>query len=161
MPRFLNRLLGLPLSEQQLLFDYFSETLNATIKLAKTEGKYQVGHVYAATCKHNTTCSCIREQQTGMQDPSCTGVGWPNLCQTYAKFGWGHTDDELLNSSNLPWCHTVMSSVDHTFTCVVTLSHTPQEGITVLRDVKVDIAAKCEIHRDAATGVRRHTHIPY
>ena len=41
--RFLNRLLGLRLREQNLMFAYFAETLDCQIKLAKAEGKYTEG----------------------------------------------------------------------------------------------------------------------
>jgi hypothetical protein len=43
VPRVLNRLLGLPLDKQQSLFDYFSQTLDATISSAKSRGRYEEG----------------------------------------------------------------------------------------------------------------------
>uniref|UniRef100_A0A7S3VHT8 Strawberry notch AAA domain-containing protein n=1 Tax=Dunaliella tertiolecta TaxID=3047 RepID=A0A7S3VHT8_DUNTE len=43
VPRFLNRMLGLPLDEQQLLFEYFAANLQAHIRKAKSEGKFQEG----------------------------------------------------------------------------------------------------------------------
>ncbi|KAG1681531.1 hypothetical protein FOA52_014037 [Chlamydomonas sp. UWO 241] len=45
--RFLNRILGLPLLDQNLLFAYFSTVLIAEIKLARAEGKYsEVGQLW-------------------------------------------------------------------------------------------------------------------
>ena len=41
--RFLNRILGLPLARQNLLFNYFFLTLTAQIQTAKAEGKYSEG----------------------------------------------------------------------------------------------------------------------
>ena len=41
--RFLNRILGLPLARQNLLFNYFFLTLTAQIQIAKAEGKYSEG----------------------------------------------------------------------------------------------------------------------
>ncbi|KAK9855114.1 hypothetical protein WJX84_007868 [Apatococcus fuscideae] len=41
--RFLNRLLGLPVSQQNLLFSYFEKTLVAEIQAAKSEGRYFEG----------------------------------------------------------------------------------------------------------------------
>lgn len=41
--RFLNRLLGLPLGRQNLLFNYFAATLAAEIGAAKAEGRYSEG----------------------------------------------------------------------------------------------------------------------
>ena len=41
--RFLNRLLGLPVARQNLLFNYFAATLGAEIRAAKAEGRYFEG----------------------------------------------------------------------------------------------------------------------
>jgi hypothetical protein len=41
--QFLNRLLGLPIEDQDLLFKFFSDTLDATITNLKSEGKYETG----------------------------------------------------------------------------------------------------------------------
>ena len=41
--RFLNRLLGLPMARQNLLFNYFACTLAAEIRAAKAEGRYYEG----------------------------------------------------------------------------------------------------------------------
>ena len=41
--RFLNRLLGLPVARQNLLFAYFTATLGAEIRAAKAEGRYFEG----------------------------------------------------------------------------------------------------------------------
>jgi hypothetical protein len=41
--RFLNRLLGLPLGCQNLLFNYFAASLAAEIGAAKAEGRYSEG----------------------------------------------------------------------------------------------------------------------
>lgn len=43
MRRFLNRILGLPVADQNLLFAYFSAALSAEIKQARSEGKYTEG----------------------------------------------------------------------------------------------------------------------
>lgn len=43
MRRFLNRLLGLPIARQNLLFNYFTATLTACIRSAKAEGRYSEG----------------------------------------------------------------------------------------------------------------------
>ena len=40
MSKFLNRILGMKVEKQNLLFKYFSDTLNATISQAKRSGKY-------------------------------------------------------------------------------------------------------------------------
>lgn len=41
--RFLNRLLGLPVARQNLLFAYFAATLAAEVRAAKAEGRYFEG----------------------------------------------------------------------------------------------------------------------
>lgn len=41
--RFLNRILGLSVERQNVLFSYFSECLNASIEAAKREGRYSEG----------------------------------------------------------------------------------------------------------------------
>ncbi|KAL4451948.1 hypothetical protein ABPG75_007610 [Micractinium tetrahymenae] len=43
--RFLNRLLGLPMVDQELLFQYFTDTLDATKAQLKSEGKLDAGIV--------------------------------------------------------------------------------------------------------------------
>ncbi len=40
IPRFLNRLLGLSIPEQQVVFDYFSSLLDVVIQGAKSKGSY-------------------------------------------------------------------------------------------------------------------------
>ena len=40
MSKFLNRILGMKVEKQNLLFKYFADTLNATINQAKRTGKY-------------------------------------------------------------------------------------------------------------------------
>lgn len=41
--RFLNRMLGLPVARQNLLFNYFASTLAAEIRAARLEGRYSEG----------------------------------------------------------------------------------------------------------------------
>ena len=41
--RFLNRLLGLPVARQNLLFNYFASTLAAEVSAAKAEGRFFEG----------------------------------------------------------------------------------------------------------------------
>lgn len=41
--RFLNRLLGLPVEKQNLLFAYFAATLSAEVSAAKAEGRFFEG----------------------------------------------------------------------------------------------------------------------
>ena len=43
VPKFLNRILGLEVSRQQKLFDYFARTLERMIRAAKRDGKYAQG----------------------------------------------------------------------------------------------------------------------
>ena len=41
--RFLNRLLGLPLEQQSLAYEYFGRTLEATVASAKSQGLFDAG----------------------------------------------------------------------------------------------------------------------
>uniref|UniRef100_A0A5S6QQW1 Strawberry notch AAA domain-containing protein n=1 Tax=Trichuris muris TaxID=70415 RepID=A0A5S6QQW1_TRIMR len=43
MTKFLNRILGLPVSAQNALFQYFSDTLKEVIEQAKRDGRYDLG----------------------------------------------------------------------------------------------------------------------
>lgn len=40
VPRFLNRLLGLPVNDQSILFDFFQQILEGAVMEAKTKGQY-------------------------------------------------------------------------------------------------------------------------
>ncbi|KAJ9534596.1 hypothetical protein QJQ45_022183 [Haematococcus lacustris] len=51
VPRFLNRLLGLPIGSQGQLFEYFADTLTAQLKVAKSEGRFQEGMTVLRDCK--------------------------------------------------------------------------------------------------------------
>lgn len=41
--KFLNRILGMEVHQQNALFQYFSDTLNAVIQNAKKNGRYDMG----------------------------------------------------------------------------------------------------------------------
>lgn len=41
--KFLNRILGMEVQQQNALFQYFSDTLNAVIQNAKKNGRYDMG----------------------------------------------------------------------------------------------------------------------
>lgn len=43
MGKFLNRILGMEVHQQNALFQYFSDTLAAVIQEAKKNGKYDMG----------------------------------------------------------------------------------------------------------------------
>jgi hypothetical protein len=45
VPVFLNRLLAMSMDDQQLIFKYFSDTMDAMIAAAKSMGKYEAGPV--------------------------------------------------------------------------------------------------------------------
>lgn len=53
--KFLNRILGMEVHQQNALFQYFSDTLNAVIQNAKKNGRYDMGILGEySTCQ----CSC-------------------------------------------------------------------------------------------------------
>src|SRR5258708_16566610 len=43
VPRFLNRILALPVNEQNALFDYFAELFDQTVRYAKASGTFDEG----------------------------------------------------------------------------------------------------------------------
>ena len=54
MPRFLNRLLGLPVDLQNSVFSYFADTLHAIIAIAKRRGEYDGGIMdFGASGEHH------------------------------------------------------------------------------------------------------------
>lgn len=59
--RFLNRLLGLPVARQNLLFAYFEACLHAETRAAKAEGRYfEVRYSHFSSLRTHLTCSLTR-----------------------------------------------------------------------------------------------------
>ena len=69
--RFLNRILGLPLARQNLLFNYFFLTLTSQIQTAKAEGKYSEGVSDLSGGKLVE----VKEPQVGSEHPAHTRWG--------------------------------------------------------------------------------------
>lgn len=69
--RFLNRILGLPLARQNLLFNYFFLTLTSQIQTAKAEGKYSEGVSDLSGGKLVE----VKEPQVGSEHPAHTQWG--------------------------------------------------------------------------------------
>ena len=72
--RFLNRLLGLPLREQTLLFDTFSATLAAVVEAARRDGKYDEGIADlsgAAVSLADPEALCWRDPLTKAETRTC------------------------------------------------------------------------------------------
>ena len=66
MKRFLNRLLGLPLDEQELLFDYFFAVMECERQVMITEGTLDRGIIKVeATAKLNQRALVHRDERTG------------------------------------------------------------------------------------------------
>jgi len=59
--RFLNRLLGLPVAKQNLLFGYFSATLVAEIRAAKVCAEYHACPAHCCTVATMLDCSTMCE----------------------------------------------------------------------------------------------------
>jgi len=57
MSKFLNRILGMKVEKQNLLFKYFSDTLNAIISQAKRAGKYD--QVRIGVADNLGLCYCL------------------------------------------------------------------------------------------------------
>lgn len=53
--KFLNRILGMEVHQQNALFQYFSDTLNAVIQNAKKNGRYDMGILGEYS---TSQCSC-------------------------------------------------------------------------------------------------------
>lgn len=70
MPRFLNRLLGLKLQDQELMFQYFAHTLDAMIVSAKTRGQYDAGILQL-----KSTNVWVEEKRTIHTDPLSSKPG--------------------------------------------------------------------------------------
>ena len=87
--RFLNRLLGLPLKEQNLLFDIFCATLEAVIGAARKDGKYDEGIADlsgAAVSMEAPESSLWTDPLTGAEMRSAVvsvdrGVSWHAACE--------------------------------------------------------------------------------
>lgn len=58
--KFLNRILGMEVQQQNALFQYFSDTLNAVIQNAKKNGRYDMGILgKSKTCP----ISCFEDEE--------------------------------------------------------------------------------------------------
>ncbi|EDO43449.1 predicted protein [Nematostella vectensis] len=98
--RFLNRILGLSVEKQNLIFSYFSECLNATIETAKREGKYNEG-VTDLTASSITMvgppCPVFTEVKGIMPTQHVTlsvdrGIEWPAAMKRYENSAQGKHD---------------------------------------------------------------------
>ncbi|GFR48198.1 hypothetical protein Agub_g10015, partial [Astrephomene gubernaculifera] len=71
VPKFLNRLLGLPLGSQQLLFTYFTNIMDSLIKQARSAGTYDEAILNLAasrvTLAHEETIHTDQETQASTQ----------------------------------------------------------------------------------------------
>ncbi|GAB4819275.1 hypothetical protein N2152v2_006321 [Parachlorella kessleri] len=67
VPKFLNRLLGLCIDDQELLFDYYTDTLDATIAQLKSEGRYEQGIVTirGQSCELVSKTAIYKDKGTG------------------------------------------------------------------------------------------------
>ena len=74
--RFLNRILGLPVRGQNLLFGYFTEVLEAEVKAAKAEGKYSEGvsDLSGSNIRIESTETLVRDPFGGGAELRRTGV---------------------------------------------------------------------------------------
>lgn len=65
---FLNRLLAMSMDDQQLIFQYFSDTMDAMISSAKSTGQYEAGPIQlkATAVTLGQRLILHREPNTGM-----------------------------------------------------------------------------------------------
>ena len=84
MPRFLNRLLGLPVELQNSVFSYFADTLHAIIAIAKRSGKYDGGIMdFGASGEHVT----LEESQEFECDPALGPANRTELHRVCVELG--------------------------------------------------------------------------
>ena len=92
---FLNRLLGMPINAQKVVFDYFSQTFEGVIKQLKQSGQYDrgvtdiTGQSIIASPEHNTvvhTCEMSGAETNVRLVQSDNGVSWHQVCAMKREF---------------------------------------------------------------------------
>lgn len=135
--KFLNRLLGLPLAEQKLLFDFFSSTLDATIAYHKSIGKTERGirTVASRSCRIVSLTPVHRDEASGaainhVEMAVDTGLSWDeavalleeNMAQVAAVapdrrqvsgFYVNHSVKRTIGGVVQPFIELVTTVVDH------------------------------------------------
>ena len=116
MPRFLNRLLGLPVDLQNSVFSYFADTLHAIIAIAKRSGKYDGGIMdFGASGEHVT----LEESQEFECDPALGPANRTELHRVCVEQSSQYVLGLATRNSMLLFCKFILSSV--TAICKYTL----------------------------------------
>lgn len=106
MTKFLNRLLGLPLVEQEILFQYFSDVMEAERKLMITEGKLEQGILRMEVKADITEKKCLhKDASTGASVHQVSlaidrGFPWEDAIAFYKEMTDIHKDIVSIQETN-------------------------------------------------------------